>query len=216
MYTTISHVIETITGKWLGDVMKELIWAPLDMNSTFFDFQDANHAPNQLASGYYWDKKEGKYGEVPAMNITQLSGAGAVFSNVLDYAEWLKCLLHEAAPFSKEVHRDIKSPRMIEPTQLDGSSDMITYGLGWHRSLFKGNDIYTHSGGVHAYGAQVYWLPNIRYGVVAFANTALTSNVVEDILAWKLIQDRLKIPENERSDVESKFDTPSIVLRNIY
>jgi hypothetical protein len=69
---------------------------------------------------------------------------------------------------------------------------------------------------VHAYGAQVYWLPEIRYGVVAFANTALTSNAVQEILAWKLIQDRLKIPENERSDVKSKFDTPSIVLRNIY
>jgi CubicO group peptidase (beta-lactamase class C family) len=82
MYTTVSHVIETVTGKWLGDVMKELIWAPLGMNSTFFDLQDAIHAPNQLASGYYWDKKEGSYREVPFMNVTQLSGSGAVFSNV--------------------------------------------------------------------------------------------------------------------------------------
>jgi hypothetical protein len=56
---------------------------------------------------------------------------------------------------------------------------------------------------VHAYGAQVYWLPDIRYGVVAFANTALTSNAVEDIMVWKLIQDRLEIPENERFDVET-------------
>ncbi|EMT73939.1 hypothetical protein FOC4_g10002981 [Fusarium odoratissimum] len=198
-YTTISHVIKIITGKWLRDVLKELIWAPLDMDSTLFDLQDASHAPNQLASGYYWDTKEGKYGEVPFMNVTELSGAGEIFSNVLDFAKWVKCLLHEAAPFSKEVHRDIKSSRMIEHTQLDGPSDMVTYGLGW-----KGHVMYSHSGGVHAYGAQVYWLPSIRYGVVAFANTALTSNAVEEILAWNLIQDRLKIPENERSDVKSK------------
>ncbi|EXL91147.1 beta-lactamase [Fusarium odoratissimum NRRL 54006] len=180
-YTTISHVIKIITGKWLRDVLKELIWAPLDMDSTLFDLQDASHAPNQLASGYYWDTKEGKYGEVPFMNVTELSGAGEIFSNVLDFAKWVKCLLHEAAPFSKEGHV-----------------------------------MYSHSGGVHAYGAQVYWLPSIRYGVVAFANTALTSNAVEEILAWNLIQDRLKIPENERSDVKSKSDTPSTVLRNIY
>ncbi|KAH7481392.1 hypothetical protein FOMA001_g8997 [Fusarium oxysporum f. sp. matthiolae] len=203
-------------GKRLRDVLKELIWVPLDMDSTLFDLQDASHAPNQLASGYYWDIKEGKYGEVPFINVTQLSGAGAIFSNVLDFAKWVKCLLHEAAPFFKEVHRDIKSSRMIEPTQLDEPSDMVTYGLGWHHSLFKGHVIYTHSGGVHIYGAQVYWLPSIRYGVVAFANTALTSNAVEEILAWNLIQDRLKIPENERSDVKSKSDTPSTVLRNVY
>lgn len=53
MYTTISHVIKIIIGKWLRDVLKELIWVPLDMDSTFFDLQDASHAPNQLASGYY-------------------------------------------------------------------------------------------------------------------------------------------------------------------
>ncbi|KAK2666513.1 Beta-lactamase/transpeptidase-like [Fusarium oxysporum f. sp. vasinfectum] len=205
MYTTVSHVIETITGKWLGDVMKELIWAPLGMDSTFFDLQDAIHAPNQLASGYYWDKKEGRYGEVPTMNVTQLSGAGAVFSNVLDYAKWLKCLLHEALPFSKDVHRDIQSPRMIEFAQSNGSSDIVTYGLGWDRRLFKGHVVYIHSGGVHAFGAQVYWLPDIGYGIVAFANTATTSNAVEEVLAWKLIQDRLEVPENERFDVKSKY-----------
>ncbi|KAH7247534.1 beta-lactamase/transpeptidase-like protein [Fusarium redolens] len=205
MYTTLSHVIETVTGKWLGDVMKELIWDPLDMNSTFFDLQDAINAPYQLASGYYWDKKEGKYGEVPFMNVTELSGAGAIFSNVLDYAKWVKCLLHEAPPFSKEVHKDIKSPRILKSIQPNGPYDITTYGLGWERTHFKGHVIYKHSGGLHAYGAQVYWLPETKYGVVAFANTATTSNAAEEILAWKLIQDRLGIPEKERFDFDAKF-----------
>ena len=34
MYITISHVIETVTGTWLGDYLKEKIWGPLEMNST--------------------------------------------------------------------------------------------------------------------------------------------------------------------------------------
>lgn len=130
MYITLSHVIETVTGKWLGDVMKELIWAPLDMNSTFFDLQDAMDAPEHLASRYYWDKKEGIYKEVPYMAVTDSSGAGAVFSNVLDYSKWVKCLLHEAPPFSKDVHKDIKSPRMLVSTQPDAPTDINIYGLG--------------------------------------------------------------------------------------
>jgi CubicO group peptidase (beta-lactamase class C family) len=34
MYGVASHVIETLTGKWLGDVLKERIWGPLKMKST--------------------------------------------------------------------------------------------------------------------------------------------------------------------------------------
>jgi CubicO group peptidase (beta-lactamase class C family) len=34
MYGVASHVIETLTGKWLGDVLKERIWGPLGMKAT--------------------------------------------------------------------------------------------------------------------------------------------------------------------------------------
>lgn len=34
MYVAASHVIETLTGRWLGDVLKEKIWVPLKMKST--------------------------------------------------------------------------------------------------------------------------------------------------------------------------------------
>lgn len=34
MYVVASHVIETSTGSWLGDVLRERIWEPLDMKST--------------------------------------------------------------------------------------------------------------------------------------------------------------------------------------
>lgn len=34
MYVTVAHVIEVLTGKWLGDVVKERIWKPLGMKST--------------------------------------------------------------------------------------------------------------------------------------------------------------------------------------
>lgn len=34
MYVAASHVIETITGVWLGDFLRERIWEPLGMRST--------------------------------------------------------------------------------------------------------------------------------------------------------------------------------------
>lgn len=207
MFITLSHVVETVTGKWLGDVLRETLWQPLGMNSTYFDLDDALAAPGHFASGYRWDSKAKKYNEVPKMPLTEISGAGSVLSTVLDYAKWVKCLLHESEPLSAATHRDLKTPRMMSSTAPFGGLDVQLYSLGWERTLFRGHVVYTHSGGMHAYGAEVYWLPEHKYGVVSFANTALTSNAAEEVLCWRLIQDKLGIPKKEQFDFNAKFVT---------
>ena len=60
-YATLSYVIETITGKWLGDVLKETIWGPLGMSSTYLDLQQAKDAPGHLSTVYYWSDTKNKY-----------------------------------------------------------------------------------------------------------------------------------------------------------
>jgi CubicO group peptidase (beta-lactamase class C family) len=202
MYVALSHVLQTVTGKWLGEVFKELIWNPLDMKSTFLDLGDAKKADGHLADGYYWDKQDGEYKWVEFLDVEEISGAGGAFSTVLDYAKWVKCLLLETEPFSKEVHIDIKKPRSIATTAPGGGREISLYSLGWARTLYKGNVIYNHSGGMHAYGSQVYWLPDEKFGVVAFGNTALTSNAVEDIVAYRLIGDKIGILEVDRFDFD--------------
>lgn len=44
MYMVLSHLIETLTGKWLGDFLHERIWAPLGMDRTIFSIQQAQEA----------------------------------------------------------------------------------------------------------------------------------------------------------------------------
>lgn len=200
MYVVLSHAVETITGKWLGHVLKEHIWTPLGMHSTYFDGNEARKKSENFATGYYWNKEEKEFKPVPDMDMTDVSGAGSIFSNVLDYAKWLKCLLHEDTPFSKATHTEIKKPRMMAGLSPTEGMDLETYGLAWQRSVYRGNVIYHHSGGVHAFGAQVYWLPEHKFGVVAFGNTAMTSNAAEDVLVYKLINDKLAIPNEQRFD----------------
>lgn len=199
MYVALSHVIETLTGKWLGDVLKEQIWKPLGMTSTYFDLGQAKDASENYASGYYWDEEDNKFKVAPDMEVREVSGAGAIFSNVLDYAKWLKCLLHEDAPFSKDTHRDIKTPRMMGGMPM-GGKDINMYGLGWQQTLYKGHVVYHHMGGLQAYGSLVYWFPDRKYGVVAFGNTSMTSNAAEEILAYRLIDEKLGIAEADRFD----------------
>jgi CubicO group peptidase (beta-lactamase class C family) len=203
MYVALSHVIETVTGKWLGDVLKENLWGPLGMHSTKFDLQDALDAPEHMASGYSWDYEKEEFTEVPYMTLTEISGAGSVISNVLDYAKWIKSLLHQSGPLSEDVHKDIRLPRVLWGPNPGLGYDLMLYGLGWTRTLHKGHVVYTHDGGMHAYGAEVYWFPDAKYGVVVFGNTG-TCHPVEEIIAWKLIDDKLGIPEKDRSDHGAK------------
>ncbi|KAJ6441533.1 penicillin-binding protein [Purpureocillium lavendulum] len=205
MFVTLSHVIESLTGKWLGDAIREAIWDPLGMNGTRFDLEDALHAPYHLARGYSWDNEQKTYHAVDHMPVTEVSGAGAIFCNVLDYARWVKSLIHETGPLSEAVHKDIRTPRMISAMPAFGL-DVQAYALAWQRFVYRGHVVYTHGGGMHAFGSGVYWLPDVKFGVVAFGNTALTSNAAEEALIFKLIDDKLGVPDEDRIDQKKKWD----------
>lgn len=204
MYLALSLVVETVTGKPLGDVLRELIWEPLGMSSTYFALDAAQSAPEHLATGYCWDEDAEKYTEVPHMSVVELSGAGGIISTAADYAKWVKCLLHEAAPFSVAAHKEIRMPRIVAGMPEQGR-DITMYGLGWQRALYRGHLMYTHGGGLEAFGAQVYWFPDAEFGVVAFANTSTTSNAAGDVLVYRLVHDKLGIAPEDQVDVGVKW-----------
>ncbi|UNI16491.1 hypothetical protein JDV02_002922 [Purpureocillium takamizusanense] len=199
MYVTLSYVIESLTGKWLGQVLKETLWDPLGMDGTRFSLEDALQAPYHLARGYRWDNGSQIYHPVDHMPVSEISGAGATFSNVLDYAKWLKSLIHASGPLSKAVHKDIRTPRIID-TDPAFNRGIQLYALAWDRFVYHGHVGYQHGGSMHAFGGSVYWLPEAKFGVVAFGNTAHTSNAAVEELIIKLIDDKLGIPAENRID----------------
>ena len=86
MFVVASHVIETVTGRKLGDLMREWIWKPLGMDSTFLDLKSAQNAKEDLAHGYkyLYDTDHGGFEKVEWMTADEVAGAGAVISNVLE------------------------------------------------------------------------------------------------------------------------------------
>lgn len=198
MYVVLSHVIETVTKKWLGDVLKEQIWEPLGMESTFLDLQQAIESPGHLSTGYYWHKKDRELKPMPFMPTGPHSGAGAVISNVVDYSKWIKSLLRKGQPFSRTVHKEIQNPRMVQNPEPNLGMDVVLYSLGWFRTNVYGQIAYYHSGSTITHGALVYWFPELDYGVVMFTNYA---SPIREVLMRRLIEDKLNIPESERYDM---------------
>ncbi|KAF9775751.1 hypothetical protein IL306_006125 [Fusarium sp. DS 682] len=197
-YAALSLVIETVTGKWLGDVLKETIWNPLGMTSTYLDLQQAQDAPEHLSTGYYWDPAEKCHKSIEQLPTDILSGAGAIISNVLDYTKWIKCLLRQEAPLSKQVHKDIRRPRIVDNPDPARGTDISLYGLSWWRTSLGGRVVYWHSGSTTAHGALVYWLPELDYGVVVLANHP---SPVREIIVRRLVNDKLRVPMERRYNI---------------
>ena len=90
MYVVLSHCVETLTGQSLGEVLRERIWKPLGMGSTFYGVEDLDGG-KKLATGYYWDENKERFAEIEDDPTPEVAGAGLVISSVRDYAKWVRC-----------------------------------------------------------------------------------------------------------------------------
>jgi CubicO group peptidase (beta-lactamase class C family) len=143
MYAVVSDVLETVTGKKVAEILREWIWDPLGMESTFFTLPAAlEHIAastgKNMARGYYWvgavnnvdsssestQDTTGFYVPEPYLDLGGISGAGATISTVKDYALWVKALLeaaktphtgHTSTPISRKMFEELTTPRTILP-----------------------------------------------------------------------------------------------------
>lgn len=221
MYVAATHAAETLAGgRRLGDLLREWIWRPLGMDGTYFSLEDAAAAQEHLADGYAWDGDGGRFVRVEFMPTDEVGGAGSVMSSVDDYARWVRSLLREDGPVPVEGHRAVKTPRVVvspedalpspgggERGKEEGPpyDSPLMYGLGWLTASYRGHKFWAHSGGMHAYGAEVYFFPDLDFGIVTFGNTAMSSNALGLVLLWGLVDDKLGVPEDERHDWGAKY-----------
>lgn len=57
-----------------------------------------------------------------------------------------------------------------------------------------------HGGGVSEFGTKIIIFPERKWGCAMLANTAGTSNMVQEELSWHLIDELLGIPFVKRTD----------------
>ena len=147
------------------------------------------------------------------MDLSVVSGAGSVISNVLDYSKWIKALLSLSEPISPKGYEELLTSRTIiekqEPSYFPGTG---SYALGWVTGTYQGYEFFWHSGGMEAFGAELIFFPKLKYGVVTLGNTATTSNAVGEKLMWHLIDERLGVKEEERFDWNKKYVISFVLL----
>ncbi|KKK21769.1 penicillin-binding protein [Aspergillus rambellii] len=201
MFITVAHMIETVTGQWLGDFLREHIWGPLDMNSTFFSLEDARRyvasSDATLAKAYAWDEASLQSKEVPYCEGT-LSGAGAVISTVLDYAQYIRSMIRQSGPLSKAGYAALLQPRSFMPQMLPQLKHQMVYTLGLMSSAYRGEPVILHPGGLDGMTSTMIYFPERDWGIAVFCNAAGPGR---ESLAWHLIDNLFKVPKEERLDL---------------
>ena len=213
MFVTLSYMIETLTGEWLGDTLHTRIWEPLSMSSTYFSLQDAKKAvatKNEvMAHGYLWENRTQEYILEEYMDMPEVSGAGAIISNVLDYSKYLRAMIDEAPPISPAGYAALKIPRSFADfgsPLYDAWTEVSTYSLGWEMTNYRGEKAIFHGGGLTGFGTLMLYMPRRKWGVVMMGNTAGTSNMAEQVLSFALMNDLLEVPTEQRIDWRSILD----------
>ncbi len=63
----------------------------------------------------------------------------------------------------------------------------------------------SHDGGAETFGIEVTFFPDVGFGVITMANSPISSDAIGEILTYKLVDDKIGLAEDERSDWAGKY-----------
>ncbi len=117
--------------------------------------------------------------KVPVRNIDNVAPAGAIVSNALDMAQWLRFQLANGSYrgtrlVSEEALRETRSAQVVMGGPVPGEPYqplIADYGLGWVISEYAGQSLVWHNGGIDGFMAEVRLLPGQNAGWVLLTNS---------------------------------------------
>ena len=152
-------------------LIADRILEPLGMNSTSTSISQAQTDP-RLSLGYLWDEDLQDYKDKPMRNIDNIAPAGAINSNILDMAQWLRLLLGRG---------EYEGQRLISEEQLNETwtshieiAGGVSYGLGWMLREWEGQPVIEHGGNIDGFSAEVALLPESNLGFVLLTNASVS------------------------------------------
>lgn len=153
-------IIEQITGKKHGDLLKEKIFTPLGMTNTYYYNYSEAFPTDLLAQGYLdFNNNGGAIQNISNLNPGSGNGYTGVYSTVTDLYKFMNALL---------VEKTLTTPENLDLILNNmRANDENTYQTSWggiHRefmtTLPDSIKSYGHGGGDIGYSANLNYLPH--------------------------------------------------------
>jgi CubicO group peptidase (beta-lactamase class C family) len=191
LFLAAGEVVAAVTGKSWDEFVRERFFIPLGMSSTVTSIRAFKPGDN-VATPH--NELNDKIRVIRYSLVDGVGPAGAINSNVLEMAEWLRLQLGRGVYggkriFSQAVSREMWTPHTILPIseqneKFNPTRHFYTYGLGWFLSDYHGRKIISHGGGLDGMVSQVALVPEENLGVVVLSNseTALPSLMTNKVM----------------------------------
>lgn len=161
-YLLLGVLIHRVTGRFYGEVLRDLIFAPLGMRTTRI-ISEADMVPNR-AAGYQLIKGKLKNQNwvAPSLNTT---ADGSLYFSIQDLTRWAVSLNQGRIP-DWNVLQGAWSPVRLN----DGG--LYPYGFGWELRGQRGHRRIGHTGSWQGFKTAIHRYPEFKLTVVALANLA--------------------------------------------
>lgn len=198
-FATLGQIVEDVTGRPLGEYLRERVFEPLGMADT--SLSRTPRLAARLATGYALGRRGPRV--VPDREWLG-AGAGGVYSTTRDIARLAAAILGGGANEHGRILRAATLAAMQEP-HFRPDPRLPGMGLGFFRHEIGGHRVVGHDGLLPGFNSALLVAPDEGIGVVAFTNGAAGA------FAWfadeldRLMRERLGLPEHdEHPDVPQR------------
>ncbi len=171
MYLVAGMALGEAGGKNWHQLIKARIFEPLSMNHS----NTSVEVTKSLASaskGYSWNEVDKIWDREDMRDLSMAAPAGAINSNVLDMARWIRFQLGRGMI---EGERHLEEKYFDEMWKLHTPmAPNVAYGLGWMLRDWNGKKVVEHGGNIDGFAAQVGLLPEENLGFCFLANVSVT------------------------------------------
>jgi CubicO group peptidase (beta-lactamase class C family) len=168
-YSLAGLVAERAAGLPYREVMRQTVWEPAGMRSTFQLPQEAI-AYGDFSHGHWTNPQTGQPEEFAPDTYECWWGfpAGAAFTTAGDLARWANVLMHNGrGVLSRAAARALQASQIATQNPLFNEAD---YGFGVFVNRIGGMRVLSHGGGVPGWTSKLVWVPERRFAVSVVAN----------------------------------------------
>lgn len=180
----LAFVLETVTGKPLDSMARELVYIPLGMRRTSYLWQPAFES--DYAVGHLEDEST-----IPKRRRTKTSAAGSIETTVADYTRFLAAVLRgeglshkswvEMTSMQIRIHSLHQFPSLDTTSTTDNDKIGLGYGLGWGVLTGRKGKMFFKEG--HDDGWEHFGLciPGTREAVVVMTNSSNGEKIFKEL-----------------------------------
>ncbi|XWW92420.1 hypothetical protein V2A60_000343 [Cordyceps javanica] len=208
MFGTMGHLVERLAGTSLACFLRDRLWRPMGMFHTYLHPGDALASGEDLAASFYWDNDTHTLYTMPQHDESNLAGAGMAISSVQDWSRYLRHMLDESGPISKDGYATIKKPHMVVDEGVDvldsAFAGQVNYALGWNVGVFENEPVWYHSGYVNQMVSFMLFVPGRKFAYVAMMNTNSLASL--DAVTARVMNDYFNVDPSKRFDPQVAYN----------